>query len=145
MEITKKNVNVFWALKDGITGKVLKEGAVHNTVVDDGLAQLDKLSNGVSADYFDDIAIGTDDTAVQNDDSALGSQFDKQQATTSYTSEKAQWTYTFSFGSGVSETIEEIGVFNGASVMLNRALTGGIAVDSTKTLAVTVTLDGTRA
>jgi len=144
MEKLERNVNVFWKIKD-LNGDIFKMGEIHNTVVDDGLAQLDKLSNGVSADFFDDIAIGTDNTAVQNDDSALGSQYDKQQATNTYTSNKAQWEYTFTFGSGVSETIQEIGVFNGASVMMNRALTGAIAVDATKTLTVTVTLDGTRA
>ena len=144
MELIKQNVNVFWTVRNKFTNEILEEGAVHNTVVDNGLEQLEKLANGVSSDYFDDIAIGTDDTAITNSDSALGAEFDKELATLSHTDNKAKWTKTFSFGSGVSETIEEIGVFNGASVMLNHALTGGIAVDSTKTLTVTVTLNGTR-
>ena len=145
MEKLHKNVNIFWQLTNKYTGQILKEGAVHNTVVDDGLEQLDKLANGVSADYFDDIAIGTDNTAVTTSDSALGVELDKQQATATYTSTKAQWVYAFTFASGTSETVQEIGVFNGASVMMNHALTGAIAVDVTKTLTVTVTLDGTRA
>ena len=139
----KSYVNVYWKLLD-MNKNVTQEGSVHNTVVDDGLEQLEKLANGVSADYFDDIAIGTDNTAVQTTDSALGSQLDKQLATLTHTSNKAQWVYTFSFASGVSETVQEVGVFNGASVMMNRALTGALAVDSTKTLEVTITLNITR-
>ena len=139
----KTNVNIHWELLD-MNKNILEKGSVHNTVVDNGLEQLEKLSNGVSSDYFDDIAIGTDNTAVTTSDTALGSQLDKQLATLTHTAGKAQWAYTFTFASGVSETIEEVGVFNGASVMMNRALTGGIAVDSTKTLAVTITLNLTR-
>lgn len=144
MNELKTNVNVYWEVKNAGSGEIVEKGCVHNTIVDNGLEQLEKLSNGVSADFFDDIAIGTDNTAVQNNDTALGSQQDKQQATATHTSNKAQWVYTFTFASGVSVTIEEIGIFNGASVIMNRALTGGIAVDTTKTLAVTVTLNGTR-
>jgi len=140
----RAKVNIFWKLCDAFTGQILKEGETHNTVVDNGLEQLEKLSNGVGINYFDDIAIGTDATAVQTTDSALVAEFDKELATLTHTTGKAQWAYTFTFASGVSETIEEVGVFNGASVMMNRALTGGIAVDSTKTLAVTITLNLTR-
>jgi hypothetical protein len=140
----KASVNIYWKVYNAFTGQILQEGETHNTVVDNGLEQLEKLSNGVSADFFDDIAIGTDNTAITNFDTALGAEFDKQQATATFTSNKAQWAYTFTFASGTSETIQEVGVFNGASVMMNRALTGGIAVDSTKTLAVTITLNVTR-
>jgi hypothetical protein len=144
MNEIRRNVNIYWKLKD-LSGNIIMEGSTHNTIVDDGLAQLDKLSNGVDTDFFDDIAIGTDATAVQTTDSALVAEFDRQQATATYTADKAQWVYEFTFGSGVSETIEEIGVFNGASVMLNRALTGGIPVNSTNPIEITVTLNGTRA
>ncbi|MFA5048516.1 MAG: hypothetical protein WC516_05845 [Patescibacteria group bacterium] len=140
---TRKSVNVYWLVKE--YDEVVSSGAIHNTIVDDGLEQLDKLSNGVSSDYFDDIAIGTDSTAVTTSDSALGTEFDKQLATLTYTSSKAQWYYEFTFPSGTSESIEEIGVFNGASVMMNRALTGGIAVTAATTLQITVTLNSTRA
>jgi len=144
MEQGKSKVNIYWKLCNAFTGEIEKEGSTHNTVVDDGLEQLEKLANGVSADYFDDIAIGTDATAVQTTDSALVAEFDTQAATRTFTSDKAQWVYTFSFASGVSETVQEVGVFNGASVMMNRGLTGGLAVDSTKTLAITITLNITR-
>jgi hypothetical protein len=145
MNEVKNNVNVFWKLINNFTGQIELEGSVHNTIVDNGLEQLEKLAGGISADYFDDIAIGTSSTAVQTTDSALIAEFDREEATNTHTGGKMQWVYTFTFPSGTSETIQEIGVFNGASVMMNRALTGAIAVDSTKTLAITVTLNGTRA
>ncbi len=145
MNEIKNNVNVYWEVADVYTGQILEKGSVHNTIVDDGLEELEKLAGKVSVDGFDDIAIGTDSTAVQTSDSALGAEFDRQEAVNTHTGGKMQWAYTFTFTSSVDETIEEIGVFNGASVMMNRALTGGIAVDATKTLTVTVTLNGTRA
>lgn len=140
---TFKSVNVYWQKIE--YGEIVQSGAIHNTIVDDGLAQLDKLSNGVSADYFSDIAIGEDDTEVTTSDSALGTEYDRQAAVCTYTSDKAQWYYEFTFPSGTSMTIEEIGVFNGANVMLNRALTGGVAVTSVTTYRVTVTLNSARA
>lgn len=143
MAQTQKLVNVKWVVKE--FGEIIQSGAVCNTIVDDGLTQLDKLSNGVSSDYFDDIAIGEDDTAVTTSDSALGNEFDKQAAACTFTSDKAQWYYAFTFPSGTSMSIEEIGVFNGASVMMNRALTGGIAVTAITELQITVTLNSTRA
>lgn len=137
----QKLVNVKWVVKE--FGEVVQSGAVCNTIVDDGLEQLDKLA-GSNAGFFDDIAIGEDNTTVTTSDSALGNEYDRQEATGSYTANKWQWYYEFTFPSGTSISIEEIGVFNGASVMMNRALTGGIAVTAATTLQITVTLNSTR-
>lgn len=42
------------------------------TLTNDGMAYIPRIMGGISTDYFKYVALGTDDTAEANDDSALG-------------------------------------------------------------------------
>lgn len=137
--------NIELIASDHNTGEILDKSEIHNAIVDDGLEHIAKLINGVSAVPFVSIAIGTDDTAVQVTDSALGAEVAKETATATYeASNKAKWSYKFVFGSGEDYTITEVGVFAG-TVMLNRALDAGKVVDADTDLTVNVVLTVSRA
>lgn len=143
--------NIELITSDHNTGKIKERTVVHNTIVNSGLERIAKLINGVSSSYFLAIAIGTDNTAVQNTDTELGTEVARATATTlTYESDyKAKFSKKFTFSSGESYTIREIGVFDSAtasgSTMLNRALDAGKSVDSDTDLTVNVTITVSRA
>lgn len=131
-----------FTLVDKISGKIISKETIKNTIVNVGLERMAKLLNGQDTTYFRAIAIGTDNTAVTATDTALGTEFDRALATLSYVSNyKAKFTKTFTFGSGVSTTIYEAGIFDSdvasGSVMLNRVVVSpGKDVSSTIDLIV---------
>lgn len=128
------------------TGQILDEEKIHNTIVNNGLNLVRDFLGDVAPDVPKYIAIGTDNTAVQNTDTALGTEYTRSVASgidvaTDY---QVEFTKIFTFGSGVSETIVEAGLFDNAtasgSTMLNRFVFSGKAVDSDTDLSVTITL-----
>ena len=101
---------------DKKTGKVIKRVEVHNTIVNDGLERIAKLLGKLSSTGFEYIALGTDNTAVQNDDSALGAEVERELATVTYVADyKCRFTKVFSVGSGVSHSVKEVGIFDSAT------------------------------
>jgi len=102
---------------DKYTGKVIKRVKVHNTIVNNGLERIAKLLGKISSTGFDYLAVGTDDTAVQNTDTALGTEVVREQAVVSYEADyKCKFVKVFSVGSGVSYSIKEVGIFDQAGV-----------------------------
>lgn len=142
--------NIELITKDHWTGKIKERTIVSNTIVNTGLERVAKLINGVSTTPFIAIAIGTNDTAVDNTDTALGTEVDRAEASTlTYEADyKTKFSHTFTFDSGESYTITEIGVFDNSvsgGVMLNRALDAGKSVDVDTDLTVNVTVTVGRA
>lgn len=132
------------------TGEILEEEKIHNTVVNNGLNLVRDFLGDVSVNAPKYIAIGTDDTAVTNSDSALGTEVERELATIdTVTDYQVEFSKTFTFGSGVSYAIEEVGLFDSAtasgSTMFNRALAGTTKnVDSDTDLEVTITISVSR-
>jgi len=125
---------------DGTTEKFTK----HNLIVDDGVDLIcDCLSKGTDrpavADY---IAVGTDDTAVTADDTALGSELTRLQATYGHAAGTASFTLTATFNAGVATgAIVEAGVINASSggSMLDRVVFPVINKEANDVLTVTFT------
>lgn len=146
----KVEENIELITSDHWTGEVKERSVVKNAIVNSGLERIAKLLNNESSTYYRAIAIGTDNTAVTNSDTTLGTEVARETATLSYEADyKAKFSHKFTFGSGESYTITEVGVFDSAtasgSTMLNRALDAGKSVDSDTDLTVTVTITIARA
>jgi len=137
--------NIELITSDKHTGAIKEISNIHNAIVDTGLERIARLLNGDSTTPFTQIAIGTGAVAVEVTDTALGAEVAKETATASYVADnQAKWSYKFTFGSGESYTITEVGVFAG-TVMLNRALDAGKEVDADTDLTVNVTITVARA
>ena len=134
---------------DNNTGEILDSEEFCNLIVNNGLERVARLINGDSSTYFRALAIGTGATAATNSDSALETEFTRELATLSYeASYKAKFTHTFTFGTGVSETITEAGIFDSATVsgstMLARLTFTGKDVSPLVSLIITATVTVSR-
>jgi hypothetical protein len=110
---------------DANTGTILDTETFHNIIVNTGKERVAKLLNGISFTYFQAIGIGTGTTGALVGDSTLEDEFTRSTATLTYeTGYKAKFAKTFSFGTGVSESITEASIFDSATVsgstMFNR-------------------------
>lgn len=143
--------NIELVLTDHHTDEVIERVEFCNTLVNDGLERIAKLINGVSTTYFRAIAIGTDNTAVTNSDTTLGTEVSRATATLTYEADyQAKFSHKFTFGSGESYSIAEVGTFDSAtasgSTMLNRSIVSPAkSVDSDTDLTVNVTITVARA
>lgn len=129
------------------TGKILADETIKNTIVNDGLNLVRDFlgDNAVNAPKY--IAIGTDDTAVQNTDTELGVETDRALASIDTgTDYEVEFSKTFSFTGAV--TIKEAGLFDSGvasgSTMFNRVVTSK-EVDSGINLIVKCTITISRA
>ena len=142
--------NVVLKRIDHQTGKVLDVEKIHNTVVNNGLNLVRDFLGDVSVNAPKYIAIGESNTAVTNSDTALGNESTRELASIDVATDyQVEFSKTFTFGSGVSYAIEEVGLFDSAtasgSTMFNRALAGSTKnVDSDTDLAVTITITVSR-
>ena len=140
----KLDYNIELIRINNITGEEIDRSEIKNTIVNTGLQRVVELLNGVSSTYMRGIAIGTDNTAVDPTDTALGVEVARELATLTYEAGyKAKFAKLFTFTSGESYTITEVGVFDNETsggVMLNRALDAGKAVDVDTDLTVNVTI-----
>ena len=131
-------------------GKILDIEKIHNTIVNSGLNLIRDFLGDVSVDAPKYIAIGTDNTGVQNTDTTLNTEYTRSVASgiDVVTNYQVEFTKIFTFGFGVSETIVEAGLFDSAtasgSTMLNRFVFTGKAIDADTDLAVTITLTVSR-
>ncbi len=130
-------------------GDVLSDtGFIQNVITYTGLAAFAGLvgnTGGVSA--FTYLALGTDATAASQSQTALIAEIvdtglarhiaTVSRSTTNQTNDTLQFDYTWT-ATG-SKTINEIGVFNAASVgiMAARKVTGALAVVNTNTIVAT--------
>lgn len=134
---------------DHFTGEVLEVSEKCNTIVNNGLTRIRNFLAGDSVDNPIAIAIGTDNTAVTNSDTTLGTEYTRATAGITKSGDYAvEYTKTFEFGSGVSETIYEAGLFDSAtesgSTMIARVTDAGKAVSSSIDLIVTCTVTVSR-
>lgn len=126
-------------------GEVIDREELKNLVVNAGKEVIAKLINGVSSQAFTAIGIGEGSTSPVVGDTALESEVEREVATKAYeASYKATFEKTFEFGSGVSYSITEAGVFDSAvasgSLMLDRFTFAVKAVDADTDLYVKVTI-----
>jgi len=142
--ILKMSYNIELEVRDEETNELLEKREVHNLITNDGLQRIAELLNNVSSTYFRAIAIGEGSSGPTNGDSALGSEVARSSATLTYeASYKAKFVHQFTFASGDSYAITEVGVLDNntsGGALLNRAVFAAINVDSTKTLTVTITV-----
>lgn len=134
-------------LKDA-NGAVIKDyGWIDNLITSVGKAGMAGLiGNTGSIAAFTYLALGTSSTAPAISDTTLGSEISSNglsrsaatisRVTTAYSNDTLQLAFTWSVTG--SSTIQEIGIFNAASVgiMLSHALTGSIAVSSGNQLSI---------
>ena len=130
---------------DAYNGKVLSSEEFCNTIVNNGLERVARLLIGNSSTYFRAIGIGIGTNLVDPTDTQLQNEYERQLATLTYVaSYQAQFTHTFTFGSGVSEAITEAGIFDSSTVtgstMLARTTFAAKNVSNTVSLIVTATI-----
>jgi hypothetical protein len=95
-----------------INGSVVQE--VDNLVVTAGKEFVAARMVGTSSDVMDNMAIGSGSTAAAAGDTALGSELDRQSATSSVSGAVVTYSATFGAGDGTG-AVTEAGLFNAAS------------------------------
>lgn len=95
-----------------INDNVVQE--IDNLVVTAGKEFVAARMVGTSADVMDNMAIGSGSTAAAVSDTALGSELDRQSATSSVSGAVATYAATFGAGNGTG-AVTEAGLFNAAS------------------------------
>lgn len=135
------NFNFTFQSIDKKTGKVKKEAKFHNLVTNAGLNAV----AGLIAAEFDYLAIGTGTTAANATDTALETEFTRENViATSEGTGVIEYDHVFEVGTGVSEEITEVGLFNSAtetgSTMLNRAVDTAFTLDEDNPLRVVGTI-----
>ena len=140
----KIDYNVVLTRINKYTGKIIDEEKFHNIVVNAGLNLVRDFLGDESVNAPKYIAIGTDDTSATNSDTALGAEVTRELASIDVeTDYEVEFSKTFTFGSGESYGINEVGLFDSAtasgSTMFNHAIAGSTKnVDSDTNLIVTV-------
>ena len=132
---------------DNISGEVLEEETYHNLITDAGLGRVADLIADLNDAGFTYIAIGEDNTAPANGDTALGTEQKREAATVSKpTAVQVKYENLFTFASGESFNITEAGLFdqNSGGTMLNRLTFPAKAVDFNTDLSVTITITVSR-
>ena len=95
-----------------INDNVVQE--VDNLVVTAGKEFVASRMIGTSADVMDNMAIGSGSTAAAAGDTALGSELDRQSATSSVSGAVVTFSATFGAGNGTG-AVSEAGLFNASS------------------------------
>ena len=95
-----------------INDNVVQE--VDNLVVTAGKEFVAARMIGTSADVMDNMAIGSGSTAAAAGDTALGSELDRQSATSSASGAVVTFAATFAAGNGTG-AVTEAGLFNASS------------------------------
>jgi len=107
------------------TGKIIDTIEKSNLVVDTGLQTVAQLIGGFSSLTFPVVAIGEGTTAPLPTDSALQNETTRETVSVTNPSNGViDYDHTFTFGSGQSFAITELGIFDqltvSGSTMLNR-------------------------
>jgi len=128
---------VIWELRNA-AGVLLFRDECHNLVVDEGLELIASLliGGGTAPSHM---AIGSDGTAPDPSDSALGTELARVVFTSATVTDNVA-TYVGTFGAGVGTgTVEEAGIFNDGTTgdMLCRTTHGAFAKAAGDTLTIT--------
>lgn len=128
---------VTWELRDD-RGNLKFRDVIRNLVVDDGLELIADLiiATGTAPTHM---AIGSDGTAADPSDSALGSELARV-AFTSATAVAEVVTWVGTYGAGVGTgTVQEAGIFNAgvAGTLLAHTIHGAFAKGAGDTLTIT--------
>ena len=140
-----------WEIKTvDLEGNVLAYEKVCNLLTNAGLNIIRDLLGGLNSQgAMQAIAIGTGATAPVNGDTTLQTEYVRSSATiTSPADYQVRFAHTFSFGSGVSETITEAGILDNAisgGRLLSRTTFTGQLVSSSVQLIITATYTIARA
>jgi len=131
-------------------GILIEEENISNLITNIGLNVIRDLLGGLgSQGAMTAIAIGTGATAPVNGNTALQTEYTRAAATISTPADyQIRYTKTFSFGSGVSETITEAGILDNntsGGKLLTRTTFTGKLVSSSVQLIVTATYTIARA
>ena len=130
------------------TGKTTKLSKVHNLVTNSGLEYAAKILGGLSTN-FKAIAIGTNNTAPTNTDVTLNTEYTREIANIAYEADyKVVFSKTFIVGSGVSESINESGIFDSDSIfgssMLDRLIFDTHTLNLANPLEIIITITVSR-
>lgn len=131
----------------GVDGIIRDKWTVYNTITNAGIAQIALLAGSAAAVPFTYLAVGTGNTAPGASQTTLvteltDSGLERASATvsrTTTTQTNDTLTMTKEWTSSGTKTVEEVGIFNDASVgtMLSRALTGSKSLVSGEKLTAT--------
>jgi len=135
------NVNITLTRIDKNSRKIIDTLELHNLVTTVGLEQVNDFLAGLAPTSSTHIAIGEGTTAETVGDTALETEQDRQSATiTEPSNVSTKYEHEFTFGSGISFAITELGLFNASSggTMFNRATFSARNVDDTISLIATV-------
>jgi len=132
---------VIWELRNA-AGVLLFRDECHNLVVDEGLELIASLliGGGTAPSHM---AIGSDGTAPDPSDSALGTELARVVFTSATVTDNViTWVGTFGPGVGTG-TVQEAGIFNASSggTLLARIIHGAFAKGASDTLTITWTLE----
>lgn len=138
-------VNIVIKAIDNVTGEVKDERDIHNIIVTTGKSRIARLINGVSTNFFDYIGIGTGTTSPVIGNTALETEVARALATLSEDpSGTAKFVKLFTFSSGESYAITEVGVFDqlteSGSTIMNRSTFNAINVDVDTDLSISITV-----
>lgn len=127
-------------------GKVIDSWTINNTIVNDGLERAIKLLGGLSSTPFEYIGIGEGTTSSTDNDTALETEQARLEADISYEADnKTVFEKTFSFASGISFAITEVGLFDSltasGSTMFDRLVFSAKNVSASITLYVKITIE----
>lgn len=123
-------------------GNVVKEETTHNLIVDTGLNLTAAILAGEAVDPLSHVAVGTSNTAVNANQTALvGTELARVAPTITRTDNSVEFAAVFGAGVGTG-TIEETGLFNAAAngTMFSRALTGTYVKAADYSLGITWTI-----
>lgn len=140
-EIIKHSINIHIIVRDAITKIVKCERWVHNLITTAGKNKLLAVASGAAITAFVYIAIGTNATAANAADTALGTEVARSpsQTATNPSASIYQVQYTFPAGTGTG-TIVEAGLLNASSsgTLLNRSVFGAITKAAGDELTMTI-------
>jgi hypothetical protein len=119
--------------------KVIADLKYTNLVVTGGVNEMAKLLANTSGTVVTHGAIGTSATAAAASQTGLSSETGSRVAVAATTAATGTASFTFSYGTAPSGTIQEVGLFNSSSAgtMFARATHGSIVKTSDVTLAYT--------
>lgn len=141
LDVIPFKYNIHIEVRDAKTKKLKAERFVHNLITTAGKNKLLAVASGAAITAFTYIAIGTNATAANAADTALGTEVARSptQTPTNPTAATYQVQYTFPAGTGTG-TIVEAGLLNASSsgVLLNRSVFGAITKGAGDELTMTI-------
>lgn len=145
MKNLKLKTNIILTTRDRYTGEILQREESHNIVVDTGLNLAVHRIFDTGYNLPNVIAIGEGTTTETAGDTALESEVTRETATVTFpANNQVQLEHEFTFASGESYDITEVGIVDSLTVsgstLFNREVQSAKAVNSDISLTVTITV-----